>query len=120
VGPVPPYQILRGPEVGLVMVRARAGGSGARFNLGELTVTRCTVRLEDGTVGHAYLGGRRPGAAERAAVLDALLQDGERRPHLERVAIEPLAARHLERARAAAARAGATRVEFLTMVRGEE
>ena len=42
----PAYTILRGPEGGLVMVRGRAGGGGAPFNLGEMTVTRCTVRTE--------------------------------------------------------------------------
>ena len=74
----PPYRLLRGPETGLVMVRARAGGTGARFNLGEMTVTRCSVGLPDGTVGHAWVGGRSPRHAELAAVFDALLQDPER------------------------------------------
>ena len=39
---VPLYTRLRGPEAGLVMVRGRTGGGGAPFNLGEMTVTRCT------------------------------------------------------------------------------
>src|ERR1039458_557816 len=52
-GGAPLYQRLRGPESGLVMVRGRAGGGGAAFNLGEMTVTRCTVRTETGQVGHA-------------------------------------------------------------------
>ena len=39
----PPHRRLRGPETGLVMVRGRAGGDGAAFNLGEMTVTRCAV-----------------------------------------------------------------------------
>src|SRR4051812_42512420 len=54
----PAYTVLRGPEGGLVMVRGRAGGGGAPFNLGEMTVTRCTVRTEAGLVGHAYIAGR--------------------------------------------------------------
>ena len=29
----PEYSVMRGPETGLVMVRARAGNSGRRFNL---------------------------------------------------------------------------------------
>ena len=37
---------------------AAAGGGGAAFNLGEMTVTRCTVRTETGFVGHAYVAGR--------------------------------------------------------------
>ena len=45
-------ELLRGPETGLVTVRGRIGGGGAPFNLGEATVTRASIRLEDGTVGH--------------------------------------------------------------------
>jgi alpha-D-ribose 1-methylphosphonate 5-triphosphate synthase subunit PhnG len=115
----PEYRVLRGPEVGSVMVRGRAGGTGAPFNLGEMTVTRCTVELADGRVGHAYVGGRRERQAERAAVLDALLQDPERRPRLEDTVIGPLLARQEDRRRAIAARAAGTRVDFFTMVRGE-
>ena len=58
---------MRGPETGLVMVRGRAGGSGSPFNLGEMTVTRCTVRLESGAAGHAYIAGRDERRAELAA-----------------------------------------------------
>ena len=80
------------PEVGLVMVRGRAGGTGMRFNLGELPVTRCSVRLDVGAVGHAWVGGRDLRHAELAAVFDALLQDEARRPGLETKLIGPLAA----------------------------
>src|ERR687893_2213466 len=66
---------LRGPETGLVMVRGRQGGDGAPFNLGEMTVTRCAVRLEDGAVGHAYIAGRDRRGAELAAAMDAALQN---------------------------------------------
>ena len=41
---IPGHARLRGPETGLVMLRGRAGGTGAPFNLGEMTVARCTVR----------------------------------------------------------------------------
>ena len=71
----PPYRLIRGPEIGSVMVRGRAGGTGARFCLGEMTVTRCSVALDDGRIGHACVGGRSAPHAEHAAVLDALLQD---------------------------------------------
>ena len=75
VGPLPAWTRVRGPETGLVMVRGRAGGSGSPFNLGEMTVTRCTVRLDSGAAGHAYIAGRDERRAELAAVADALLQD---------------------------------------------
>src|SRR3712207_2663045 len=80
--PLPPHLRLRGPETGLVMVRGRQGGDGAPFNLGEMTVTRCTVRLEDGAVGHAYVAGRDARRAELAATLDGALQDPARGPAL--------------------------------------
>jgi alpha-D-ribose 1-methylphosphonate 5-triphosphate synthase subunit PhnG len=85
-----------------------------------MTVTRCTVELEDGTVGHAYVAGRRGRHAELAAVLDAILQDPRRRATVQARVLEPLAAIHAERRRTAQARAAATRVDFLTLVRGEE
>jgi alpha-D-ribose 1-methylphosphonate 5-triphosphate synthase subunit PhnG len=120
LGEPPRYTLLRRPEVGLVMVRGRAGGTGSRFNLGEMTVTRCTVQLEDGTLGHAWVGGRDARHAELAAALDALLQDPARTTALTAAVVEPLARAQADRRRAAAARASASRVEFFTMVRGED
>jgi alpha-D-ribose 1-methylphosphonate 5-triphosphate synthase subunit PhnG len=116
----PGYRRLRGPEVGLVMVRARAGGTGTRFNLGEMTVTRCSVELDDGTLGHAYAGGRDPRHAELCAVFDALLQGADTTELLQRTLVEPLARGQHAGRQAAAARAAASRVEFFTMVRGED
>jgi alpha-D-ribose 1-methylphosphonate 5-triphosphate synthase subunit PhnG len=116
----PPYRLLRAPEIGLVMVRGRAGGTGAAFNLGEMTVTRCSVELDDGRVGHAYVPGRDQRHAETAAALDAMLQDPTIRAALEREVVAPLLAARDARCREAMARARGTRVEFFTMVRGEE
>ena len=116
----PPHRVLRRPETGLVMVRGRAGGTGARFNVGEMTVTRCAVELEGGAVGVAYVGGRDRRHAELAAVLDALLQDPARREGLEHAIVEPLAAAQAARRRAAAERVAPSKVEFFTMVRGDE
>jgi len=118
-GEAPRYRIVRGPEVGLVMVRARAGGTGTRFNVGEMTVTRCTIQLEGGALGHAYVPGRDRRHAEVAAVLDALLQDPARRPGLEARVLAPLAEAQESARTDAAARAAATRVEFFTLVRGD-
>lgn len=110
----PTYQVLRRPEVGLVMVQGRAGGTGNPFNLGEMTVTRATVRLADGTVGHSYAAGRDTRKAELAAVFDALLQHGG---HADLVA--DLAGRQAEARNLASRKAAATKVEFFTMVRGD-
>lgn len=113
--PLPPHTRLRGPETGLVMLRGRAGGDGAPFNLSEMTVTRCAVSLGDGTIGHAYVAGRDSQQAELAALLDAALQDAARRPALLAAVIEPLAAAEADSRAAAARKAAATRVQFFTM-----
>jgi alpha-D-ribose 1-methylphosphonate 5-triphosphate synthase subunit PhnG len=113
--PLPRYARLRGPEVGLVMVRGRQGGDGAPFNLGEMTVTRCAVGVEGARVGHAYVAGRDVEKAELAAVLDAALQDAALRPVLMGAVIEPLAAAQAERAARTARKAAATRVDFSTL-----
>ncbi|MEM1300334.1 MAG: phosphonate C-P lyase system protein PhnG [Pseudomonadota bacterium] len=118
VGPRPGFTWLRTPEVGAVMVRGRAGGTGAPFNLGEMTVTRCALRLDDGRVGHAYIPGRDKAHAEAAAICDALLQ-GSDGPRLQAEVIAPLKAEADTARRQEAARAEATKVDFFTMVRGE-
>jgi len=72
------FDILRKPETGLVMVRARIGNTGDRFNLGESTITRCIVRhhAADGraTAGVGYVLGRDSDRAVWVASFDALLQ----------------------------------------------
>lgn len=113
--PLPAWTRVRGPETGLVMVRGRAGGSGSPFNLGEMTVTRCTVRLESGATGHAYVAGRDERQAELAAVADALLQNPATGAALSASLIEPLAQDQREQRRTRAEKAAATRVEFFAM-----
>ena len=113
--PLPAWTVLRGPETGLVMVRGRAGGSGAPFNLGEMTVTRCTVRLDSGSVGHGHVTGREERRAELAAVADALLQDAALTDVLHDTLIHPLAEAQQAARQARAEKAAATRVEFFTL-----
>ena len=111
------YSLLRGPEKGLVMVRGRASGDGQAFNLGEMTMTRCSVRLADGTVGHGYVAGRSVRHAELAAVFDGMMQIPSWAEYVTARLLAPVKA-SLAVARAqAAAKTAATKVEFFTMVR---
>ncbi|KFE34227.1 phosphonate C-P lyase system protein PhnG [Thioclava atlantica] len=114
---LPAHEVLRAPECGAVMVRGRVGASGGPFNLGEMTVTRCSLRLPDGTVGHAYVQGRDKDHALRAAAIDALSEAGQ--GDVAPV-FEALRAEEAERRRTRAEKAAATKVEFFTMVRGED
>jgi len=113
------FDWLRRPEIGTVMLRGRAGGTGAPFNLGEMTVTRATVQLVAGPVGHGHVQGRDKEAAEWAAVVDALMQT-VRAPAIRVAVLEPLAAQMAAMAQSRAEKAAATRVEFFTLVRGED
>jgi alpha-D-ribose 1-methylphosphonate 5-triphosphate synthase subunit PhnG len=120
LGALPAYRLTRRPEVGMTMVRARAGGTGRAFNLGEMTMTRCTLRTDDDLVGTAYVAGRSQRHAELAALFDALLQDAARRPRVAALVVDPLArAQDLRRNRRVERSAG-TRVDFFTVVRGED
>ena len=111
---------LRNPQTGLVMVRGRAGGTGDRFNLGEMTVTRCALRLHDGAHGVAYVQGRSHRKAELAALADALLQTPSVCSAVVQGLIVPLRARADAEARAQRRKTQATRVEFFTLARGED
>lgn len=118
LGDVPAATDLRGTEQGLVMLRGRMGGDGNPFNLGEATVTRAAVRLPDGRTGFAYQLGRDAAKARTAAILDALWQ-GPERAAVE-AALAPIRDRIAGEAAAKARRVAATRVNFFTMVRGED
>ncbi|HTH60045.1 MAG TPA: phosphonate C-P lyase system protein PhnG [Paraburkholderia sp.] len=119
----PAFDWLRPPQIGLAMVRARIGGTGDKFNLGEATVTRATLRLRSGdsagTIGVACHLGRDKRRAELAALADALLQQPQRHPRLHAQLVVPLAARIVEARAARREQVATTRVEFFTMVRGE-
>lgn len=115
---LPAFTYLRKPETGLVMLRGRQGGTGSPFNIGEATLTRCSIRLADGTVGHAFVMGRSHDHALRAAVCDALLQ-GPESIRLTQEVITPLARDRAERERQMALKNAATKVDFFTMVRGD-
>lgn len=115
----PEFTWLRPPETGAVMVQGRTGGTGSPFNIGEMTVTRCSLRLASGEVGHAVVQGRDQRKAETAAIVDAMMQTS-RAPKLRSGLLDPLR-RDLGRVRAArAARAEGTKVNFFTMARGED
>jgi alpha-D-ribose 1-methylphosphonate 5-triphosphate synthase subunit PhnG len=119
--PLPTTAPLRPAEVGMAMVRARAGGSGDRFNLGEMTFTRCALRLDSTppVVGFAHIQGRSRDHAEHAALCDGLLQTDDWHDLVMTHVITPLAQALTTRRAAIAAAAAETRVDFFTLVRGE-
>lgn len=113
------HRYIRPAEIGMVMVRGRAGASGSPFNLGEMTVTRCVVQLADGRHGYSYVAGRSKPHAELAALADAHLQ-GNRRDYWLAKVIDPLRREQTAGRAAKEAQSAATKVDFVTMVRGED
>jgi alpha-D-ribose 1-methylphosphonate 5-triphosphate synthase subunit PhnG len=110
----------RPAEIGLVMLRGRIGGGGAPFNIGEATVTRAAVRLASGETGFGYVLGRDREKARLAALCDALWQVDAKRQPVEDLIIAPLRQQQQERRALARAQTAATRVDFFTLVRGED
>lgn len=111
---------LRNPEAGLVMVRGRVGGSGQPFNVGEASVTRCSVESTAGFIGHAYVMGRNKEHAHVAACVDAGLQDERTRDKLFESILEPLILKRKAQIEQHRRKTAATKVDFFTLVRGED
>ncbi|MEF1312330.1 phosphonate C-P lyase system protein PhnG [Vibrio mytili] len=114
------YQVVRQPEIGLAQVRARMGGTGREFNMGDATITRAVIKLDSGEMGFSYLRGRNKAQAELSAVIDALLQTQVHHELLMRKVIEPLAAVKQEQQHQRAKEIATSKVDFFTLVRGED
>jgi len=119
LGSRPEFTWLRPPEIGSVMIRGRAGGTGSLFNLGEMTVTRCALQLNEGIIGHGYVQGRSKADAEAAALVDALMQT-DQAERVQNKVLDLLRQEAATRKTSRAEKAAATKVDFFTMVRGED
>lgn len=118
------YHCVRGPETGMAMVRGRMGGTGNAFNLGEMTLSRASVALDDGSpgsglLGHGWVRGRNHRHAELIALIDACAQHDHLRECIDKQLTGPLSEELTVREAQASRTAAATRVDFFTMVRGE-
>jgi alpha-D-ribose 1-methylphosphonate 5-triphosphate synthase subunit PhnG len=113
-------RVLRAPEVGLVMLRGRTGGDGAPFNVGEATVTRAVVALASGETGYGYCLGRAATRARLAAVIDAVGQHPELGPRIRSSLAAIVGPRLVAENREINEQTAATRVNFFTLVRGED
>ncbi|ELN3017663.1 phosphonate C-P lyase system protein PhnG, partial [Escherichia coli] len=113
------YEVIRTAETGLVQIQARMGGTGERFFAGDATLTRAAVRLTDGTLGYSWVLGRDKQHAERCALIDALMQQSRHFQNLSETLIAPLDADRMARIAARQAEVNASRVDFFTMVRGD-
>jgi alpha-D-ribose 1-methylphosphonate 5-triphosphate synthase subunit PhnG len=102
------------------MVRGRVGGDGAAFNVGEATVSRAAVRLPSGETGFGYVLGRDRAKAQLVAICDALVQSERYRNAVEQHVVAPIRVRVEAERQRKAEQAAATKVDFFTLVRGED
>jgi alpha-D-ribose 1-methylphosphonate 5-triphosphate synthase subunit PhnG len=116
---LPAHDLVRPPEIGLVMVQGRIGGDGRAFNVGEATVSRAAVRLTTGEIGFSCVLGRDRDKARLVALCDALLQSGQHAAEIAAHVVAPVRRRIEGERELVAARTAATRVDFFTLVRGE-
>ena len=115
----PRFTLIRPAEIGLTRLMARMGATGQRFVMGDATVTRAVVQLEDGTLGYSYVLGRDKAHAERCALIDALLQQPQSHALLTEQLITPLAAQREEQRQLRAREIASSKVDFFTLVRGD-
>ncbi|MEM1172983.1 MAG: phosphonate C-P lyase system protein PhnG [Cyanobacteria bacterium P01_H01_bin.35] len=119
IGTLPEYTFIRPPEIGLTIVRGRAGGTGQVFNLGEMTITRRTVKIQE-VRGFGYVGGRSYRHAELAALCDGLMQIPEWHDIVQSIVIEFLEAEAKRKKEVQQSQTEATKVNFFTLARGDE
>ena len=112
------WELIRKPEIGMVMVQGRTGGNGQAFNLGEITVTRAAVRLKNGYAGLGYVQGRLKKQAELCAVIDATLQTPAHHSKVVNNLITPLKNNLDGLKKRRSKKAANTKVDFFTLVRG--
>ena len=112
------WDLIRKPEIGMVMVQGRTGGNGQAFNLGEMTVTRAAVRLKNGSAGLGYVQGRSKKQAELCAVIDATLQTPANHSKVVNNLITPLKDNLDDLKKRRSKKAANTKVDFFTLVRG--
>lgn len=110
------FTVLRAAHTGLVMARGRIGGTGARFNLVEVTVSRCVVRSALRTAGVGYAIGHDLAKVELIAKLDALLQVPQWHAVLEQPVLAVLRDARSRRHAADRAAAESSRVRFHELV----
>jgi len=83
-------------------------------------VTRATVRLASGTIGHSHSLGTDREKARLSAIFDALWQQSATKGFVEKAILQPVTERIADYDRKRAEETAATRVDFFTMVRGED
>lgn len=115
----PQFTLLKPPEIGMVMVKARTGGNGSAFNMGEMTVTRTVLQLASNELGYGYTAGRDKEKSLHIALIDACYQCDAWRDRIHTDLLQPLSEQLQVVEQQHTEQVDRTKVNFFTMVRGE-
>lgn len=113
-----PVTHLKAPEVGLMMTDGRIHATGQPFHLGEVSLTRCVLQDDSGSLGYGQILGRNRKQAEAIAIFDLALQRPDCATTAEQI-VNDWSVAIAEIDALEAARVRQTSVEFFTMVRGD-
>lgn len=119
VGPLPQFSFVRRPHHASVALRARSSRTGVLFEPGEMTMTRCIIKIDPDVFGYAYVGGRNLRHAALAALLDAVLQRGGDQQMLVQTLISELKSLIDRRQEQVRRQAQASAVDFSVQMQGE-
>ena len=114
------YSVIREPEIGMVQIRGKMGNVGDRFNVGDATITRASVLLETGEIGHCYMLGRNIKQALLASRIDAVMQVKEYKDILNIQIIYPLEDIYKTIKQKQKKEVQTSKVDFFTLERGED
>jgi len=107
------------PETGMLMVQAKADGTNSRFNLGEITISKCILEINGQYMGAGWTMGTNLRHAELAALFDGLFQDPLFQETLNQTLIPLLKEKQQAKNDRRLKDAADTKVEFFTLKRGE-
>lgn len=107
------------PETGLLMVQGKADGSHTRFSLGEVSVSKCVLRVQERYLGYGMVMGSDLEHAKLVALFDGLLQHPDYHKELHANVIQKLARQQDRDEKNMETEVADTRVDFFTLKRGE-
>ena len=110
--------VLKGPEVGLLMTNGRIHSTGRPFHLGEVSLTKCVLRDDQGLLGYGHIIGRNKQQAKAIALFDLALQRNDS-AHAALIRLDAWKEEIAEIDAMESEVVEETRVDFFTMVRGE-
>ena len=112
------YNWLREPEIGSIMVQGKAGATGDNFNVGEVTITRGSLNVDEKIQGNGSVQGKKKYKTKMSVLGNPLIKT-EKKKIIKRNIIDKLIKYKNNKRNEILSKTEATKVDFFTLVRGE-